>query len=463
MLGAAKLAIRDNTPTYRLYYNYSQDFEGPDGGSRGGGFRIMTRNVPAGTVLYWNIVGVTGNITASDFNPASLTGSTTLTFNNQNVYPFQNDGDVTLLSLGYVGDQITEGDESFYIQLRTGSNAGPVVATSNTITLVDLSVGTPTYAVSPAANNVDEGSSLQFNVSTTSVNNGTTLYWTITNAGDFGTSSGSFQINSNAGSFSVTPTADTTTEGAETFTASIRTGSTSGTVVATSSSVTINDTSTAPASYTDANAQYLRLALPFNSTTGLDDISHLFTNAVNTSATPRSGPTNNAVSITTSESKYYSSSAVGQRTGVALTFTLPVNIVIGSDFCIEFWAKTTFTTNTNNWVWGDGYSSRELALGIYSNGTLPTSLTVWNGNGRIGGVGTGWNHFAFNNGNWYYNGARRGTPSYGTAGWSFNSLRVFQQESGDPNNFVGWMNDFRVYIGTNKYSSNFTPPTQMIP
>jgi hypothetical protein len=61
-------------------------------------------------------------------------------------------------------------------------------------------------------------------------------------------SSGQFTIASNAGSFSLTPTADVTTEGAETFTVSVRTDSTSGTVVATSASITINDTSTAPVS-----------------------------------------------------------------------------------------------------------------------------------------------------------------------------------------------------------------------
>jgi hypothetical protein len=103
----------------------------------------------------------------------------------------------------------------------------------------------PTYSVTPAASNVNEGSSLTFNVSGTNIVNGT-YYWTITNSGDFGTSSGSFTITSNSGSFSVTPTADLTTEGSETFTASIRSDSISGTVLETSSSVTINDTSSTP-------------------------------------------------------------------------------------------------------------------------------------------------------------------------------------------------------------------------
>jgi hypothetical protein len=108
-----------------------------------------------------------------------------------------------------------------------------------------MDVTVPAYTVTPEANNVNEGSSLTFNVIGLNVTDGT-HYWTVSNSGDFGTSSGSFSMTSNSGSFSVTPTADTTTEGAETFTVSVRTGSTSGTVVATSKLVTINDTSIDP-------------------------------------------------------------------------------------------------------------------------------------------------------------------------------------------------------------------------
>ena len=109
-----------------------------------------------------------------------------------------------------------------------------------------LTVYPITYSVTPAANNINEGSALTLNVTGDGIANGT-YYWTVnTNAGDFGTSSGSFTITSNVGSFTVTPTADMTTEGAETFTVSIRSGSTSGTVLATSTSITINDASTTP-------------------------------------------------------------------------------------------------------------------------------------------------------------------------------------------------------------------------
>ena len=106
----------------------------------------------------------------------------------------------------------------------------------------------PTYSVT-VPSSINEGSAGTINVATTLVPDSTTLYYTLTNSSDFSVSSGSFTINSNSGSFNVTPTADNTTEGSETFQVEIRIGSTSGTIVTTSNSITINDTSTSPASW----------------------------------------------------------------------------------------------------------------------------------------------------------------------------------------------------------------------
>ena len=104
----------------------------------------------------------------------------------------------------------------------------------------------PTYSVT-VPSSINEGSAGTINVATTLVPDSTTLYYTLTNSSDFSVSSGSFTINSNSGSFNVTPTADNTTEGSETFQVEIRIGSTSGTIVTTSNSITINDTSLTPA------------------------------------------------------------------------------------------------------------------------------------------------------------------------------------------------------------------------
>lgn len=98
-----------------------------------------------------------------------------------------------------------------------------------------------------SANSVDEGNSINITVNTTNVQTGSTLYWTINHVTtvneDFSSISGSFVINANTGSFSISTIADETTEGAESFQIQIRTGSISGTIVSTSNSITINDTS----------------------------------------------------------------------------------------------------------------------------------------------------------------------------------------------------------------------------
>ena len=90
----------------------------------------------------------------------------------------------------------------------------------------------PVYSVTAPAT-IEEDSTDTINVSTQNVTDGTTLYWTVTPAADFSISYGSFNINNNIGSFTLSPVADSVQEGDEIATIQIRTGSTSGTVVAT--------------------------------------------------------------------------------------------------------------------------------------------------------------------------------------------------------------------------------------
>jgi|APGre2960657373_1045057.scaffolds.fasta_scaffold00083_17 hypothetical protein len=223
---AANVAILDTSseaPVYTLTPVASSVNEGSSLTFNAGGARI-----PNGT-YYWSVNNTT--TAAGDFSASS--GSFTITSNS---------GSFTITP---TADATTEGAQTFTVSLRTGSTSGTIVATSSTVTINDTSLS-PTYTLTPASSSVNEGSSLTFNAGGTNIVNGTYYYTVNTNAGDFGTSSGSFTITSNSGSFTVTPTADATTEGSETFTVSLRTGSTSGTVVATSSTVTINDTSRAP-------------------------------------------------------------------------------------------------------------------------------------------------------------------------------------------------------------------------
>ena len=216
---------------------------------------VTTSNVSDGTTLYWTI-----GSNAGDFS----TTSDTFTVNS-------NAGSFTVTP---TADSATEGPETFTVQIRTGSIGGSVVATSSSITINDTSTGaaSPTYDATPAATSINEGSALTINVSTANVSDGTTLYWTILgNTGDFSTISDNFNITSNAGSFTVTPTADSTTENAaETFQVQIRTGSTSGTVVDTTDAITINDTSQTPAFSPDYNLSVSFVSTGYYTVAGSD-------------------------------------------------------------------------------------------------------------------------------------------------------------------------------------------------
>ena len=186
-------------------------------------FNVTTTNVSDNTTLYWDVTNP-GDFSTSNgsFNISSNAGS---------------------FSVTPTADSTTEGEETFTATIYTDQGRSVDVATSSTVKINDTSTA-PTYSISPASSTVNEGSSLTFNITTTNVSNNTTLYWDVTNSGDFGTSNGSFTISNNSGSFSVIPTADSTTEGSETFTATIYTDFRRVFDVATSSTVTINDTST---------------------------------------------------------------------------------------------------------------------------------------------------------------------------------------------------------------------------
>jgi hypothetical protein len=129
---------------------------------------------------------------------------------------------------------------NFTVRATDAQNQDTTRAFSLTITPVTV------YSATPIAFSINEGSPLTVNVSGENITDGI-YYWTInSNASDFATSSGSFTITSNVGSFSVTPIADTTTEGSEVFTISIRSVSTTGTVLTTTTTITITDSSTTP-------------------------------------------------------------------------------------------------------------------------------------------------------------------------------------------------------------------------
>ena len=197
----------------------------------------VTNLGPNGT-YYFTI----NNITTANADFDAVNGSFSLTGGGAQ------DNGTGSFSLSTVAERITEGDQTFTVSVRSGSISGPVIVTSGSITLNDISL-TPAFTVTPAS--INEGSSGSFTLN--NLGAAGTYYWTILNGttvdADFSSVSGSFNtatLNGN-GSFNITTIADSTTEGDQTFQVQIRTGSTSGTVILTSSSVTVNDTSLTPA------------------------------------------------------------------------------------------------------------------------------------------------------------------------------------------------------------------------
>ena len=110
------------------------------------------------------------------------------------------------------------------------------------------------YDINPTANIVNEGGTLTVNIALLEILDGTTVYWSVSSAGDFGTATGTFVVNNDSGSFTVTPTKDLSTEGTETFNITLRRGSASGTVVATFANVQIFDVSLTPTITPAANS-----------------------------------------------------------------------------------------------------------------------------------------------------------------------------------------------------------------
>lgn len=201
-------------------------------------FIVNTINVGSETTLYYN---TSGSMESADFSDNSLTGSF-------NVVSTGTTTGIATITRTIANDINTENNESFGLTIRTESISGPVVATSPTITVVDV---VPSYTILPSTTAVNEGSTVIFTVTTTGVPNGTVLYWTtlpisgVISPSDFidAALSGSFTINNNIGIITRTITNDRSTESLESFKIEVRRTSTSGTIVATSDTVYISDTS----------------------------------------------------------------------------------------------------------------------------------------------------------------------------------------------------------------------------
>lgn len=198
-------------------------------------FTVNTVNA-TGTLYY----STGGTASAADFSNNSLSGSFSLVSTGSTT------GIATFVR-SIATDFNVESGETFNIAVRTGSVSGSIVATSSNITIGDT---VPSVTIAESATTVDEGGSVTFTISGSNIPNGTYYYTIFEEEGtvaavDFNPANlnGSFSINNNSGSLTITLAEDLTSEGTDKFKVQIRTGSISGTVIAESNAVTIGDTS----------------------------------------------------------------------------------------------------------------------------------------------------------------------------------------------------------------------------
>ncbi len=200
-------------------------------------FTVNTVNVGTPSTLYYS---TGGTASAADFSNNSLSGSFSLVSTGSTT------GIATFVR-SIATDFDTESGEVFNIVIRTGSVSGTAVTTSSNITIGDT---VPSVTITESATSVDEGGSVTFTISGSNIANGT-YYYTISEeegtiaSTDFNPANldGSFTVNNNSGSLTITLAEDLTTEGTDKFRIQIRRDSISGNIIATSNTITVGDSS----------------------------------------------------------------------------------------------------------------------------------------------------------------------------------------------------------------------------
>ena len=92
-------------------------------------------------------------------------------------------GTTKVINVGITSDYLTEGTESFAMQVRRLEPSGSIATTSSLVTINDTST-TPTVTVTPSSTSISEGDAVVFTVTTSgNYRVGDTFYWTVNTTG----------------------------------------------------------------------------------------------------------------------------------------------------------------------------------------------------------------------------------------------------------------------------------------
>jgi hypothetical protein len=229
---------------------------------------------------------------------------------------------------------------------------------------------------------------------------------------------------------------------------------------------------------TDTNSSSIVLAIPMdganNGTTFTDESA-----TIKGSGSPKSLTRFGDTKTVTAISKYYGSSGLFDGTGDYLSVAASADLQLGSsDFCFEFWWYPTSTGRQalyhgsigTDWSIAIDYSSvssQKLGIWASSNGTSWNMISSDSGGNGICNMTVPqntWNHIAFTRGGntfrVFLNGIldkeitasgtiidRSGSAAGIGVWWSTGAM----------SQVTGYLQDFRIYKGVAKYTSNFSP------
>jgi hypothetical protein len=220
-----------------------------------------------------------------------------------------------------------------------------------------------------------------------------------------------------------------------------------------------------------------KVLLPLNSLNGST------VNSTDYSITPES-PINNSVTWNTgANGNFYNGAAAFSRSSApSVQINDTSEIELGSNsFCIEFWIYLSNSTSHYEGFISKPGNSDANGFVIYkeTNGTLMFAATTGGGGnwsislqwGTASGIVNTWTHVAITRNGNDFTAWRNGTSvatitNSGTIIDNGNPLFIgkYTQFPGTTTlGFDGFLQDFKLFIGTPKYTSSFTPPTALYP
>jgi len=310
-----------------------------------------------------------------------------------------------------------------------------------------------TVQLATSVNPVDEGSSSVVTLTTTGIQNGQAIPYTISGVGitsdDIGEAlTGNFVVQNGTATKTLNIAADLTTEGQETLTLSLGSQFNS-----TNVSLTVNDTSLTPVSG-DMYYDNVVALLHFENN-ALDVKGHSFP----------------ATSISYSTSSKFGTYAAQFGGNTSVVTSTHNDFIVGTgDFTIEMWINTpgyagdvgvfhlaASSTPNNTGIGMAHVSGNQLAM-VYGNNYYPVASTSLTANT--------WHHIAVvrtsGTVKMYLDGVQKYSAALATNFSAENVLKV----GGYYNNSYGWngkIDDFRFTKGVARYTSAFTIPAAAFP